>query len=270
MFKPKGPKPGGAFSRKAGTKSKAPPSVRVRTSSSLNNTNQQCQKCLEFGHYSYECKASERPYKPRPTRTQQLKNPALRPKLAIDEEPNKLLEKYDPFEPSDFRTGIADKVLADKEREREKRRRSESVATFSSSGSVATYSSDEEGGERKRVRRDSRSGSPRSYSSGRSSDRAPSPVRGRPVKRRSTSVSTDSYSERSASLVRDASPERRPVSDSRTRSPPRQAPRRRSPSPRAPPTETAGARSRWDQRGAPPRRERSLSPYSKRKMLAGQ
>jgi Zinc knuckle len=54
----------------------------------------QCQKCLEYGHYSYECKAFERPYKARPTRTQILKNPQLLPKLSIDEEPNKLLEKY--------------------------------------------------------------------------------------------------------------------------------------------------------------------------------
>ena len=45
-----------------------------------------CQKCLERGHYSYECKAKaqQRPYRSRPSRTQQLFNPDLRPKLASD------------------------------------------------------------------------------------------------------------------------------------------------------------------------------------------
>lgn len=45
--------------------------------------NVQCQKCLKRGHYSYECKAQlqERPYKARPSRTQQLLNPKLAPKL---------------------------------------------------------------------------------------------------------------------------------------------------------------------------------------------
>lgn len=45
--------------------------------------NVQCQKCLKRGHYSYECKASsqERPYVSRPSRSQQLRNPKLVPKL---------------------------------------------------------------------------------------------------------------------------------------------------------------------------------------------
>ncbi|KAF3761142.1 hypothetical protein M406DRAFT_268535 [Cryphonectria parasitica EP155] len=49
-------------------------------------TNVQCQKCLKRGHYSYECKAQlqERPYKARPSRTQQLLNPKLAPKLTND------------------------------------------------------------------------------------------------------------------------------------------------------------------------------------------
>lgn len=48
--------------------------------------NVQCQKCLKRGHYSYECKAQllERPYKARPSRTQQLLNPKLAPKLTND------------------------------------------------------------------------------------------------------------------------------------------------------------------------------------------
>ncbi|KFY81670.1 hypothetical protein V500_11207 [Pseudogymnoascus sp. VKM F-4518 (FW-2643)] len=45
-----------------------------------------CQKCLKRGHYSYECKAvaQERPYVSRPSRTQQLFNPKLVPKLTND------------------------------------------------------------------------------------------------------------------------------------------------------------------------------------------
>ncbi|KAL1586781.1 hypothetical protein WHR41_04643 [Cladosporium halotolerans] len=42
-----------------------------------------CQKCLKRGHFSYECTASQqdRPYISRPSRTQQLLNPKLAPKI---------------------------------------------------------------------------------------------------------------------------------------------------------------------------------------------
>lgn len=247
---------------------------------------QQCQKCLEYGHYSYECKASERPYKARPTRTQILKNPKLLPKLSIDEEPNSLLEKYAlNSDYADFRTGIADKLLAEKEKEREKRARSGSVSTYSSrSASVSTYSSDseeEEGGDRKRVRRDSRSLSPSSHSSSeRSRSRSASPavqVRGRSRQRRSRSVSSRAESVESRHgryrseerVRRSPSPE-----DSPKRRSPSPVPRRRSPSPvlrrRSPSPARRPAQSRWDKRGPSPPRERSLSPYSKRKLLARQ
>lgn len=41
------------------------------------------------GHYSYECKVSnaERPYKPRPSRTQQLFDPAARQRLTMASPP---------------------------------------------------------------------------------------------------------------------------------------------------------------------------------------
>ena len=250
----------------------------------------QCQKCLEYGHYSYECKASERPYKARPTRTQILKNPKLLPKLSIDEAPNSLLEKYSlTSDSADFRTGIADKLLAEKEKEREKRARSESVSTYSSrSGSVSTYSSDSEEqkrGDRKRIRRDSRSPSvssaySSSSSSARSRSRSASPVvqaRGRSRQRRSRSMSS-----------REESPESRHGryhSEERVRrSPsPEDSPKQRSPSPvprrklsspvarrRSPSPVNRPAQSRWDKRGPSPRRERSPSPYSKRKLLTRQ
>ncbi|KAI8933968.1 hypothetical protein NX059_008743 [Plenodomus lindquistii] len=68
----------------------------------------QCQKCLQRGHYSYECKApaQERPYKPRPSRTQQLLNPKLQPKLT-QQVPAELLG----------RKGVANEILRKKEEE---------------------------------------------------------------------------------------------------------------------------------------------------------
>ncbi|KAI3322419.1 zinc knuckle-domain-containing protein [Xylariaceae sp. AK1471] len=73
-------------------------------------TNVQCQKCLKRGHYSYECKASaqERPYVPRPSRTQQLVNPKLVPKLTSDT--TDALQKT--------KKGLADEQLAKREAER--------------------------------------------------------------------------------------------------------------------------------------------------------
>ncbi|KAM3074653.1 hypothetical protein ACMFMG_008082 [Clarireedia jacksonii] len=70
-----------------------------------------CQKCLKKGHYSYECKANaqERPYVSRPSRTQQLLNPKLVPKLTSDV-PQELLRKK----------GIADEQLAKAQLEKDR------------------------------------------------------------------------------------------------------------------------------------------------------
>ncbi|KAF3057994.1 hypothetical protein GL218_05493 [Daldinia childiae] len=64
-------------------------------------------------HYSYECKATtqERPYVSRPSRTQQLFNPKLVPKLASDT-PDALQKQK----------GVADEELAKREAERAKKR----------------------------------------------------------------------------------------------------------------------------------------------------
>ncbi|KAF9182576.1 hypothetical protein BGZ51_004662 [Haplosporangium sp. Z 767] len=70
---------------------------------------QQCQKCLEFGHYTYDC-TGERTYKPRPTRTQQLKKPLKRMEIEVPEE----------FLPK--KKGLAAKILKDKEEERKKKK----------------------------------------------------------------------------------------------------------------------------------------------------
>ncbi|KAF9923493.1 hypothetical protein BGZ67_009810 [Mortierella alpina] len=72
---------------------------------------QQCQKCLEFGHYTYTCTA-ERIYKARPTRTQQLKKPLKRIEVEVPEE----------FLPK--KKGLAAKILKDKEDERKKKKKS--------------------------------------------------------------------------------------------------------------------------------------------------
>ncbi|KAK2615119.1 hypothetical protein N8I77_001895 [Diaporthe amygdali] len=76
-------------------------------------TNVQCQKCLKRGHYSYECKVQlqERPYNARPSRTQQLLNPKLVPKLTNDTPDDATRKK-----------GVADEELARKEAERARKR----------------------------------------------------------------------------------------------------------------------------------------------------
>ncbi|KAH9881262.1 hypothetical protein J1614_001758 [Plenodomus biglobosus] len=129
-----------------------------------------CQKCLKRGHYSYECKApaQERPYKSRPSRTQQLLNPKLQPKLTT-EVPTELLRKK----------GVADEILRKKE---EERRRSRSPS--SSADSVSTISTN---------RSPSRSPSPPPHKHNVSKSRGGGDDKAR-GKRRRRSVSTDSRS----------------------------------------------------------------------------
>jgi len=94
-----------------------------------------CQKCLKRGHYSYECKAVARPYVSRPSRTQQLLDPKLAPKLTSDV-PQDLLRKR----------GVADEQLAKADRGRKRERQSEGPETrtkrmrSASSASVSTIS----------------------------------------------------------------------------------------------------------------------------------
>ncbi|KAG2172109.1 hypothetical protein INT44_004731 [Umbelopsis vinacea] len=73
----------------------------------------QCQNCLEYGHWTYECK-KPKSYKARPTRTQQLSKPI---KLQEPEVPAEFLDKR----------GLANKLLSKKRDEKngkgKKRRR---------------------------------------------------------------------------------------------------------------------------------------------------
>ncbi|KAF2155583.1 hypothetical protein K461DRAFT_310256, partial [Myriangium duriaei CBS 260.36] len=103
-----------------------------------------CQKCLQKGHYSYECKSAlqERPYQSRPSRSQQLLNPCLR----------QTLTNQAPPEPQQSK-GLADAILersagerrnkrSSEQRDEEARihRRSLSTSSHSSYDSVSTIS----------------------------------------------------------------------------------------------------------------------------------
>lgn len=100
-------------------------------------------------HYSYECKAAaqERPYKARPSRTQQLLNPTLVPKLSEDvhREPG---ETYVPYTfvsvylNTDLarRSGLADKILASREADRGRQGEPSARARSPSSGSIDSVS----------------------------------------------------------------------------------------------------------------------------------
>ncbi|KAL4888427.1 zinc knuckle-domain-containing protein [Aspergillus ambiguus] len=249
-----------------------------------------CQKCLKRGHYSYECSASaqDRPYVSRPSRTQQLQNPKLRPQLTT-EVPSDVLHPK----------GTADAILAKREEERGRKRdldepdvptdphtskRARSASSHSVS-SVSTISTNR-----------SRSASPRrgSYAASvhdRTRSRSP-----RPRKRRysdsSSDMSASSYSsgERTRSRSREWTSERNirrrhressPEERGRARNISRNGSRRaRTRSRSVDPSRISrsrisdhrharghGERADRDRRAPEPRRERSLSPYSKRLAL---
>lgn len=247
-----------------------------------------CQKCLKKGHYSYECKAviQERPYVSRPSRTQQLLNPKLVPKLTSDV-PQDLMRKK----------GVADEQLAKLEQERGRKRNRQSEdpeirgaskrmrsASSASSSSVSTISTGI-----------SRSPTPPAHAKvgdGNERTSAPRSPRQRPIdfekKRRRDSVSSvDSYS--SENRMDEGREYRERASSRSTRrkiqqhSPPARGRRTESRSP-----QRGGRRRLSNDRHAnsmkqprynrspishsrkenrPPPRERSLSPFSKRLAL---
>ncbi|KDN41014.1 hypothetical protein RSAG8_07720, partial [Rhizoctonia solani AG-8 WAC10335] len=87
-----------------------------------------CQKCLQRGHFIYDCKSIQ-PYKSRPSRSQLLAKPELarkrgdKPSVEVPEEFKK-------------RSGVANKILEEKEKDREaKRKRSTSPSSSGSSSS---------------------------------------------------------------------------------------------------------------------------------------
>ncbi|KIM24712.1 hypothetical protein M408DRAFT_230775 [Serendipita vermifera MAFF 305830] len=72
-----------------------------------------CQKCLQRGHYTFNCKTTARPYATRPSRTQMLENPDKFAKIArpaVNEDlPDEFLSKK----------GLADKILKENALKRE-------------------------------------------------------------------------------------------------------------------------------------------------------
>lgn len=258
-------------------------------------SNVQCQKCLKRGHYSYECKASsqERPYVSRPSRSQQLRNPKLVPKLTSDT-PNPLEKKK----------GVADEILAKQEAERTRQREleerdesdlapspkrprsvsSESVSTTTTAASRRSRSARRSPSPQlpmRRRRSPSYDDVPREASPRRSISRSPSPAG-----RRRRSPSRDSLSPRDDSGERRYRHREQPGHDSRSQrgrrgslSRPDETDNRRrvsygsqSPEPQSRGSNRGGRGGRWRtysgsrgnevDRAAP--RERSLSPFSRR------
>ncbi|KAI1112205.1 zinc knuckle-domain-containing protein [Nemania sp. NC0429] len=277
-----------------------------RGPSTSTPANVQCQKCLKRGHYSYECKVSgqERPYIARPSRTQQLLNPKLVPKLASDT--TDAIQKT---------KGLADQELAKREAERARKRESEQdeidyydaskrarSASYDSVSTISTRGAPSPA--RRRVSRSPVRGSVRRQASDSGSDyerrysrspeardrstRSPTPVR-----RRTRSPSHDDMPPRGRFDLEEQPATRRHGdrrqerhSRSPSRSPPPEGRREfRSRSPQShwratnsPTTRhhdhdrPTGPRRQFGtgQRGGAPRREvreRSLSPFSKRLAL---
>ncbi|PAV17211.1 zinc knuckle [Pyrrhoderma noxium] len=78
-----------------------------------------CQKCLQKGHFTYQCKGS-RPYVSRPSRTQMLEKPGLLAKLKAEGKPS--VEVPEEFK---NKSGTANKILEAKEKERQKEKAAE-------------------------------------------------------------------------------------------------------------------------------------------------
>ncbi|KAI6147486.1 zinc knuckle-domain-containing protein [Pisolithus tinctorius] len=85
-----------------------------------------CQKCLQTGHFTYECK-SPRPYVSRPSRTQMMENPKLLAKLKADGKPSVEV-------PEEFtrKSGTANRILEAKEKERAKEKSSTATSASTS------------------------------------------------------------------------------------------------------------------------------------------
>ncbi|KAL3697002.1 hypothetical protein R1sor_011078 [Riccia sorocarpa] len=95
----------------------------------------QCQKCFQLGHWTYECK-NERVYMSRPSRTQQLKNPKLRPKL---------LESPEESTQTDRKVEEETATLGEKKSKKKgskKRKRRRAASSDSESNSASGHTSD--------------------------------------------------------------------------------------------------------------------------------
>ncbi|CAG8595026.1 8430_t:CDS:2 [Paraglomus brasilianum] len=104
---------------------------RYPSTTSRASPSTQCQKCLEYGHWTFECKNS-RVYRARPTRTQQLTKP---------------LKPINTDLPEEFKTkrGVADKLLEEKEKKRKRAysRSSDGASASSTNDTDSDSDSDE-------------------------------------------------------------------------------------------------------------------------------
>ncbi|PKU87910.1 zinc finger CCHC domain-containing protein 10 [Dendrobium catenatum] len=159
--------------------------------SSLGGASAQCQKCFQFGHWTYECK-NERVYMSRPSRTQQLKNPKLKMKLTVSyeldgpeitkEEKDKRSQKKDKGEPSGTKSKRKHRSPSDSDEDHSEASvfdtDGESSVTGSysssaeSSSSYTSSDSDEERRRRRRKRKQKKRRHRRNSSSSDSSDSA--------------------------------------------------------------------------------------------------
>ncbi|KAH9218866.1 zinc knuckle-domain-containing protein [Leptodontidium sp. 2 PMI_412] len=239
-----------------------------------------CQKCLKKGHYSYECKGvvQERPYVSRPSRTQQLLNPKLQPKLTSDV-PQDLLRKK----------GVADELLAkaDQDRGRKRDRMSEDPELgaskrmrSASSASVSTIStgiSRSPSPQRDSREHNRRKVGPRSASPPlrRKSPSMTPPRRltdSEKKRRRESFSSVDSYSSDEGNMVRERVESRSTRRRYQEASPPARGRTTESRSPHRKRRDLSNDRQRARNgfggvENRPPPRERSLSPFSKRLAL---
>ncbi|KAK9894191.1 hypothetical protein P389DRAFT_174214 [Cystobasidium minutum MCA 4210] len=235
-------------------KGAAPPAryTKASTSGPQDASGVRCQKCLKLGHWSYDCK-NQQVYKSRPSRTQQLLKPKKAkdgPSVQVPAEFGGSGQSVTSSAPLAIESGLASKILEDKQKERRKKRArsastssSDSSASDSSNSSASTSTSDSSSSGS-----DSDSGS----SSGSSSSSSSRGTRRRTKsKRRARSVS------RSRSRSRSRSPVRR-RRDSRSRSDSRERPaRRRSPSPRR------AREASKDRSASPPPRTMSIKGKAK-------
>ncbi|KLU91175.1 hypothetical protein MAPG_09698 [Magnaporthiopsis poae ATCC 64411] len=206
-----------------------------------------CSLTVRERHYSYECKAGpqERPYVPRPSRTQQLLDPKLRPQLTNDT-PDAFQKK----------TGVADAELAKKAAQREKEQKAlQDSDSGSESGNGGVAKADHRRGHRNSRRRRSRSYDSVSSAPARSASPPP----------RRVSISPERERERSRSPRRRSGSPRSERSYSRSDV-------SRSPSPRPEQRDDRRReyRSRSASRGSSrsPRRDRSLSRGKERASLS--
>ncbi|KAF6144550.1 hypothetical protein GIB67_006042 [Kingdonia uniflora] len=102
--------------------------LKTSSTPTTGGISSQCQKCFEKGHWTFECK-NERVYISRPSRTQQLKNPKLRTRVAVSYE----LDNPDLFPKTEEKS---EKVKASSKKSKRKHRSSRADSESDSEASV--------------------------------------------------------------------------------------------------------------------------------------